>query len=136
MTEFSCIEVNISHSKMLELRRAGKLSLGMDHDDAMKLAHMPQYAPKTTANVAFKFWNFIMIIGFFYTLYLSFTDAWWWFLIGIISVSVAFKSNKKGHVQNYLDAAMVDEVFYEKLVELDAWLYKMNEEDAASFYRK
>ena len=57
-------------------------------------------------------------------------------MIGIISVSVAFKSNKKGHVQNYLDAAMVDEVFYEKLVELDAWLYKMNEEDAASFYRK
>ena len=37
MTEFSCIEVNISHSKMLELRLAGKLSLGMDHDDAMKL---------------------------------------------------------------------------------------------------
>ena len=135
MMEFSCIEVDISHSKMLELRRAGKLNLGMDHEDAAKIANNPEYAPKTTANAAFKLWGFVGAAGFFYTVYLSFTDAWWWFLIGIVGAGVLQKSNRKGHTENYLDAAMVDEVFYERLVVLNVWLYQMNEEDAAPFDR-
>ena len=136
MREFSCSEVDIPHAKFLELRYAGKVNLGMAHEDAATIANNPQYGPKTTANAAFLFWGFVGIAGPLYTLYLSFTDAWWWLLIGIVGFGVISKANTKAHTENYIDAAMTDEDFYERLVRLNVWLYQMNEEDAAPFYRK
>ena len=136
MKSFSCDEVDISHSKLVELRQAGKLNLGMGQEDAAKIANDPRYAPKTTANAAFKFWNFVTTAGFFYAVYLSFTDAWWWIVIGLFGCMVVFRANKKGHTQNYLDAAFADEEFYEKLRMHNVWLFQMSEEDAAPFYRK
>ena len=100
MKSFSCDEVDISHSKLLELRQAGKLNLGIGQEDAAKIANDPRYAPKTTANAAFKFWNFVTTAGFFYAVYLSFTDAWWWIVIGLFGCMVVFRANKKGHTHH------------------------------------
>jgi hypothetical protein len=136
MRKFSCSEVDIPHAKFLELRYAGKVGLGMAHQDVVTITNNSQYGPKTTANAAFKFWNFIITAGFFYSLYLAFTVAWWWFIIGLFGCGVVTKANRKGHAENYIDAAMTDEDFYERLVRLNVWLYQMNEEDAAPFYRK
>ena len=58
-------------------------------------------------------------------MYLSFTDAWWWFLIGIVGFGVISKANTKAHTENYIDAAMTDEDFYERLIRLNVWLYLM-----------
>ena len=67
MREFSCSEVDIPHAKFLERRYAGKLNLGMAHEDAATIANNPQYGPKTTANAAFIFWGGLLVSQDFFT---------------------------------------------------------------------
>jgi hypothetical protein len=45
-------------------------------------------------------------------------------LLAIIS-----SANRKGNAENFLDAAMVDVDFYERILRLDGWLYQIEEEN-------
>ena len=36
--------------------------------------------------------------------------------------------NKKGNADNYLDAAMIDKEFYERVQALNGWVYELEEE--------
>jgi len=113
---------------MVELRNDGKLNLGINDEISEKVALKKGLGPtKTTANIAFHFWNWIAVGGFLYTVYLSFTSSWWWFLIGFSWGGIVFRANKKGNSNNYLDAAMIDEEFYERIRILNGWLYQIEE---------
>ena len=129
---FGCREVRLSHVRLVELREAGKVQLGIVDDFAAQIAQEKSLGPQTTADSAFHFWNIVAFGGFLYTLYLSFTDAWWWGVVGLLGSIWVFRSNKKGNSENYLDAAMLDEEFYQRVQNSNGWLYQMTEQ---TFYK-
>jgi hypothetical protein len=76
----------------------------------------------------------VALLGLLYSIYLSFTSHWWWFLIGLIAAVVVNRANRSANQSNLLDAAMIDANFYERVAQLGGWLYRMNEEDAEPFF--
>ena len=114
---------------MVELDHDGKVNLGITNELAARMTNYKGLGPtKTTANIAFHFWNYIAVGGFFYTVYLSFASSWWWFLIGFWGAVMVFRSNKKANSTNYINAAIDDEEFYERVRNVNGWLYQMEEE--------
>ena len=125
---YSCQEVALTHARMVELRASGHLQLGILDELAVKIANTKGLGPtKTTANLAFYFWGWIALGGFIFTVYLSFTSDWWWFIVGLFGMALIWNANKKGHSQNYLEAAMVDSEFYERVRQLNGWIYQIEE---------
>lgn len=131
---FSCEELSLSHEQMLELKQAGLLQLGIDDTHSAQISVTKGVTPtKTTASAAFHFWNLVAFGALGYTIYLSFTSDWWWFLIGLVVVNVIWQASKKGNSQNLLDTAMMDEAFYERVRELGGWFYQMDEAEAEKY---
>ena len=125
---FSCDEVNLPHAEMVELRKSGHLELGIDDRLLMEIASKINVGlKKSSVAIAFHFWNWVAVGGLIYTIYLSFTVNWWWFILGFIGMSVIWKVNKELNSQNYLEVAMVDEEFYERIREFGGWIYKIEE---------
>jgi hypothetical protein len=125
---YDCKQINLTHARMVELRNDGKLNLGINEDFASRIANNSRLGPtKTSANIAFHFWNWVAFSLFIYTIYLSFESNWWWFLFGIVGTIFIYKANKKGNGENYLDAAMVDEDFYERIRDINGWSYQIEE---------
>lgn len=122
--------VRLPHSMMVELRNKGMLNLGIRDDLAERITQVRGLGPqKTTAVVAFKFWNLIGFGVLGYTIYLSVTASWWWFIVGFLGAGMIFNANKRGNSENFLDAAMVDEQFYDRVLRLDGWMYQVKVED-------
>jgi len=119
---------------MLQLRNAGLLNLGINNDLAIQIASTRGVAPrKTTASAAFHFWSWVAIGVFVLSIYLSFTKAWWWFILGFIGMSLIWKANKKGNSENLLDAAMIEGEFYERVRTFGGWLYQIEDGEAEKF---
>ncbi len=126
--------LKIPHEKLIELRAKGVLQLGIRNELATVISSNKGLQPtKTTAAAAFKFWNFVALVVFVGSIYMSFTKSWWWFLIGVFVSGLIANSNKKGNAENLLDAALVDKIFYDKIMALDGWLYEVDASDPAAF---
>lgn len=134
MQQYSCQQVKIDHEQLIQLRQAGHLNLGMDNSLAIQISNNPDIGPtKSSASIAFHFWNWVAIGVFGYSIYLSVTGDWWWFIPGAVVMSVILKSNKKGNSENLLDAAFDDPDFYERVREVDGWIYQIEESEAVKF---
>lgn len=131
---YSGSELALPHAKMVELRRQGKLNLGMDDAVALKLEAMG-LKPKGTASAAFAFYKLAALGVFALGLYWAYTSAWWWGVLGLIAMTIVWNANRTGHAQNLLDAAMDDAQFYERVRELNGWRYQIDKEAAAGFLR-
>ncbi|MER9213176.1 hypothetical protein NKI54_13990 [Mesorhizobium sp. M0663] len=129
---YSGSEIALPHAKMVELRRQGKLNLGMNHEVAVKLASMG-IKPKGTATLAFSFYKLLALGALAMGLYWAFTSAWWWGVLGLIAMTIIWNGNKAGHADNLLDAAMDDALFYERVRELNGWRYQIDSDAAAPF---
>ena len=126
---YSCDEVVLSHERVVELREAGDLNLGIDNDFSARLAQEKGLGPKkTTANAAFHFWNLVTFGVFAYTLYLSFIDAWWWGVLGFVGCVWYYRMNKRGNADNYLHAVIIGEEFYKRVQAVNGWIYELGEE--------
>ena len=135
MKDFSSDDVKIPHSDVVRLRREGKLLLGISKAAANRISSSPELKPKkTTASAAFKFWIIVALLGLLYSIYLSLTSNWWWFLVGVLAAKVIIQANSKANQTNLLDAAMIDAECYEKIARLDGWVYRMSEADAEPFF--
>jgi hypothetical protein len=135
MNEFTSDDVCIPHAEAVRLRREGKLLLGITKSAADQISSSRDLKPtKTTAAAAFKFWIIVALLGFAYSIYLSFTSHWWWFLVGLIAAMMIIRANSGANQSNLLDAAMLDADFYEKIARLGGWLYRMNKEDAEPYF--
>jgi hypothetical protein len=135
MTDFMSGDVRLPHSDVVRLRKEGKLQLGISKSAAEQISSSPNLKPtKTTAAAAFKFWVVVALLGFAYSIYLSFTSNWWWFLVGLLALTAITRANSSANQSNLLDAAMVDPEFYEKIAERGGWIYRMSEADAEPFY--
>ncbi|TPL07590.1 hypothetical protein FJ938_11155 [Mesorhizobium sp. B2-4-14] len=131
---YSGAQLSVPHSRMVELRKPGKVNLGIDHDVAVKLASLGIH-PQGTAAAAFGLYKGLALIVGGVGLYMAFTSAWWWGVLGVIGTMVIWSGNKAGHSENLLDSAMSDEGFYERVRELNGWRYQIDEAEAADFLR-
>ena len=133
---YSSRELFIWHSELLRLSKEGKISLGISQSVAEQIAESSTLKPtKTTAAGAFKFWNVVASLGFFYSIYLSFAQAWWWFLPGIAFAVIVAKANKSANQTNLIEAAWIDEAFYDRIADVGGWRYKLSPCDAAMYDR-
>jgi len=127
--EFSTNQIQIPWAEMVALRKAGKLSLGINKD-AAAIMSTQGISPRTTANLAFHVYSWVSVGVVGAALYFSFTDAWWWLPIGVVVARVIWKANKSAHADNFLDAAVWDESFYEKGRSLGVWRYRVSAADS------
>ncbi len=122
--------IKIPHADMVRLRNAGIINLGIENDLSAKIATIKNLGPrKTSAVAAFHFWNWVALGVLGVSIYWSFTKDWWWFIPGLILLAIISSANRKGNAENFLDAAMVDVDFYERILRLDGWLYQIEEEN-------
>jgi hypothetical protein len=91
---------------------------------------------KSSASFAFHLWSWVAVLIFFYSIYQSIVGSWWWFIVGFVVMGVIWKANKKSNSENYLEAAMGDEEFYERVREFDGWIYQMEHSDAQNYLRQ
>ena len=119
----------IPHENMVLMRQSGILSLGVDNNLAAGLVNNSLGPKSTTASAAFHFWNWVGLFLFVGSVYWSFTKDWWWFIIGGIAYSAIWKSNKKGNAENFLDAAMTDKDFYDRVMAMGGWMYEISAAD-------
>jgi hypothetical protein len=116
---------------MVALRKAGKLNLGIERDVAARISMSPLNPKKSTAPLAFTFWNAAGFLVFLVSIYWSFTDRWWWFIPGIVAMIAILRANHTSNGQNLIDAAMADAIFYENVRKVGGWLYQMDADAAA-----
>lgn len=132
---FTCDEVSIGHEQLLALSNGGDLKLGINDDVSTQILNTPGAGPSvTTANAAGHFWNWIALGSLIYSIYLSYSWHWWAFIPGIIIMRSVYSANKLSNSQNYLDAAMVDEDFYNRVRSAGVWLYEMEPELADEYF--
>jgi len=130
---FTAADVAIKHEDYVALRKSGRVNLGIDNDTAAKAISAGAGPSKGGSVAAFHFYSWLAIGAFAVSLYFSFTDAWWWFIPGLVAMSVIWSATKSGNAANLLDAAMYDEEFYERFRSAGIWRYEMDEEDAQKF---
>ncbi len=136
MKTYSCNDVDLPHEDLIALREAGHLNLGMDNSLAATVSNNPESGPANkTSSAAFHFWSWVAIGVFGYSVYLSFTDAWWWFIPGLVLMSAIWKANKKGNTENLLEAAFSDKDFYERVRMANGWIYQIEETKAAKYLK-
>jgi hypothetical protein len=115
---------------------AGDLKLGIHDEDSAQILSTPGAGPSaTTANAAGHFWNWVAFGALGYSVYLSFSWHWWAFIPGLIVMRAIYRANKVSNSQNYIDAAMVDKDFYDRIRSAGAWLYEMESDLADKFTR-
>ncbi|WP_133489764.1 hypothetical protein [Aliiroseovarius marinus] len=130
---YSTDEVSIDHANLLVLREQGKLQLGMNNEMAMKLVAAGHGPKKGGVNAATNFFTWLALGVFVVSIYYSFTDRWWWFILGFFVMRLIWNAVKSSTPDNLLDAAMYDSEFYEKLRTAGIWLYQMDEEVAREY---
>ncbi|WP_462423742.1 hypothetical protein [Cloacibacillus porcorum] len=117
----------IPHDAFRALNTQGVVYLGIDNNVAEILidSKNPLFRPRDTTAAAFSFWNIIAWGFLLMCVYFSFTEAWYYFLIGLGVFSVFHKANKKGNASNYVDNGVYDRAFYDNVMAIDGWLYKV-----------
>ena len=125
---FSCYDLSISHEQLVQLQQDGHLNLGIDNSVAAQISGNPSLKPtKQAVSAAFHFWNWVGFGVLGYSIYLSFTSDWWWFIPGLFLLSIIWKVNKKSNTENILAAAFVDAEFYEKIRDVGGWIYQLED---------
>lgn len=132
---YTTSDVDISHTDLIKLREQGKLNLGMDNQAAMQIHTTGHGSKKSTSDLATIVYTWIAIGVFIVSIYYSFTDRWWWFIVGFVVMRVIWRAVKSATPQNYLNDAMHDLEFYDKLKIANIWLYEMEEVDAIPFFK-
>lgn len=132
---YRCDEVTLTHPQMVELRNAGHLNLGIDNNVVEQIARIRGLNPnQSSASLPFIFWGLVSLGGLAYSIYLSFTSNWWWCIIGIIGFLIVGGANRRSYSESYLDVAMVDPTFYERVRAIGGWQYQI-EESVVDNYR-
>lgn len=137
MKTYSSKDLKIPYSDITFLRKNKQLALGIDNNNAQRAILNKTFRPSNKSIFfVYRFWDLLSTILLIFTIYLSFSSNWWWFIVGIIAMSIIHKSNVKGNANNLAEEAFVDQDFYTKLLDLGAWIYKIDEEIAKKYLNK
>lgn len=122
MKSISSNDYFIPHEQMISLHKKEQLNFGIDrltgqhmtnNPNILQLVDNPQLL-KSTWRVH-NFWTYLMLGGFGFSIYLSFTSAWWSFIIGFIGMAFFNPILVKSHEENLLDVMIKDKGLYEAM---------------------
>lgn len=112
--------VNLSNDQLLDLKIDSYSTLSVLIQDG--------------SNLRGKSWHWFMLVfdslltvltlGF--TIYLSFTENWWWFPIGLLIVPIFWQANITA--EEIVAKALKDEEFYNRIAHIQGWFYVIEEE--------
>jgi len=129
-------KVKIPYEDVVKLRNSGVLNLGISNSLAMAVSLRSRLRPKNKGvYLAFLFYSWIAALALGYTIYLSFTSGWWWFIIGLFAFQIIWRSNQKGNAENMLEEALRDKEFYNQILHITGWFYEIEEEELKKYGR-
>jgi hypothetical protein len=133
---YSCEELQLPYEVVVKLRNEKALNLGIDQSIAVNLSTNNKHNIKNkSVSAALHFWSWVGFLVFAYTVYLSFTGDWWWFIVGGIILNIIWKANKQGNAENILDEALANKEFYNKVLEEGGWLYEVDADKVHEYLR-
>jgi len=133
MKKYTGTNVSIPYEEMIELRKSGKLNLGVDTGIALRVTANSDFKKNKAIGAAMHFWSWVAIGCLGYSLYLSFTSFWWAFIPGIIVMSLVWRANHHGNSDNILREGEMNKEFYEQLRSHDGWMYEIDEDTFNQF---
>ena len=122
MKSISSHDYYIPYEQMISLREKGQLNFGIDRLTGQHLtnnhwilqfAYDPALLKATWR--AHNFWTYAMLGGFGFSVYLSFTSAWWVFIIGFVCMAILNPILVKSNEENLLDLMIKDKGLYEAM---------------------
>ena len=122
MKSISSHDYYIPYEQMVSLREKGQLNFGIDrltgqhltnNHAVLQLADDPALLKATWR--AHNFWTWTMLGGFAFTVYLSFTSAWWFFIIGFVAMGVFNPILVRSNEENLLEVMIKDKSLYEAM---------------------
>ena len=122
MKSISSHDYYIPYEQMVSLREKEQLNFGIDrltgqhmtnNPNILQLADDPAQLKATWR--AHNFWTYAMLGGFGFSIYLSFTSAWWFFIIGFVAMAVLNPMLVKSNEENLLEVMTKDKSLYEAM---------------------
>lgn len=122
MKSISSHDYYIPYEQMISLREKEQLNFGIDrltgqhmtnNPNILQLADDPTLLKATWR--AHNFWTYAMLGGFGFSVYLSFTSAWWFFIIGFVAMAVINPMLVRSNEENLLEVMIKDKSLYEAM---------------------
>ena len=133
MKLYFCKEIDISYEQFLTLKENNKVSLIIDNILAIDILTKRALRPGNTYLYTFLIFSFIAIGALIYSIYLSFTNSWWWFIPGFFFSFSMWEGNRKSVAKNLIEEALRDGNFYDRIKKIRGWAYRMEENDAKKY---
>ena len=133
MKIYSCNELNISHNQLLKLRDNNQARLIIDNILAIDILTKNHLRPGNTYLYTFLILSIFAIGVLGFSIYLSFSNSWWWFIPGILISFIIWNANRKSVSDNLVDEALRDESFYNKIKKIKGWMYQIDPNDAKKY---
>ena len=133
MKIYNCNEVNISHKQLLKLRDNNQARLIIDNILAIDILTKNHLRPGNTYLYTFLILSIFAIGVLGFSIYLSFSNSWWWFIPGILISFIIWNANRKSVSDNLVDEALRDESFYNKIKKIKGWMYQIDPNDAKKY---
>lgn len=133
MKIYNCNEVNISHKQLLNLRDNNQARLIIDNILAIDILTKNHLRPGNTYLYTFLILSIFAIGVLGFSIYLSFSNSWWWFIPGILISFIIWNANRKSVSDNLVDEALRDESFYDKIKKIKGWMYQIDPNDAKKY---
>ena len=133
MKLYFCDDVNISYDQLIKLNDNKKFSLNIDNILAINILSKAELRPGNTYLYTFVIFTCFAIGILIYSIYLSFINAWWWFIPGIFISFILWNGNRKSVSNNLTDEALRDRNFYDRIKKIKGWVYKMDENEAKKY---
>ena len=124
---FQSDEVNLTHDQMVELNKEGSLNLIIVDSLEKQIDSLSQYESKNI-NSGYKLTKRkIIALGVLgVSFYFGINESWGWLVIGIIAAAIIVL--KKGNNNtNFIDLAIKDADFFEKVKEIEGWIFQIEE---------
>jgi len=126
-------DIEISFDQLLKLKEDNKISLTIDNVLAIDILTKRALRPGNTYLYTFVVFSFCAIGALIYSIYLSFTNSWWWFIPGFFISFSIWEGNRKSVAKNLIEEALRDESFYDRIKKIQGWAYRMEENDAKKY---
>tara|TARA_B110000238_G_C15898084_1_gene340733 strand:+ start:252 stop:662 length:411 start_codon:yes stop_codon:yes gene_type:complete len=126
-------DIEISFDQLLKLKEDNKISLTIDNVLAIDILTKRALRPGNTYLYTFVVFSFCAIGALIYSIYLSFTNSWWWFIPGFFISFSIWEGNRKSVAKNLIEEALRDENFYDRIKKIQGWAYRMEENDAKKY---
>ena len=136
MKLYFCDEIKISYEELIKLHKAKKIALTLDIILAFDILANRNYRPGGNTYLYIFFIIICLTIGVFaFSIYLSFTSAWWYFIPGLLITWIMWNANRRSVADNLTGEAFKDKNYYEKIRKIKGWVYRMDEADAKRYLK-